>query len=80
MLVGLAAVRESVDQLAAQLVASQQQMATDIAALKATQQGVLDKISSAPPPRPAAARPATPLRTATPQPGGAPRSTQPRDE
>ena len=48
ILVNVAAMRQSVDQLAAQFVASQQQMASDIAKLN-------DKISSAPPPRPAAA-------------------------
>jgi hypothetical protein len=47
ILVNLAAVRKSVEQLAAQSVATQQQMASDIAKLN-------DKISSAPP-RPAAA-------------------------
>ena len=50
-LVNLAALRQSVDQLAA----SQQQMASEIAKLKAVEQDVFDKISSAPPPRPAAA-------------------------
>ena len=45
MLVNLAAVRESVDQLAA----SQQQMASDIAKLKGAEQNVLGTISSAPP-------------------------------
>ena len=45
MLVNIAAVRESVDQLAA----SQQQMASDIAKLKGAEQNVLGTISSAPP-------------------------------
>jgi hypothetical protein len=45
MLVNLAAVRESVDQLAA----SQQQMASDIAKLKGAEQNGLGTISSAPP-------------------------------
>ena len=57
MSLGLAAVRQSVDQLAAQLAASQQQMAGDIARLHAAEQEILDRIS-APPPRPAAAAPA----------------------
>jgi hypothetical protein len=51
---GLAALRQSVDQLAAQFAASQQQMAGDIATLQAAEQDILHKIS-APPPRPAAA-------------------------
>jgi lysophospholipase L1-like esterase len=55
LLINLAAVRQSVDQLAAQFVASQQQIASDIAKLKATEQDIFDKISSAPPPRPGVA-------------------------
>jgi hypothetical protein len=51
ILVNLAAVRQSVDQLAA----SQQQMASDIAKLKAAEPDVLGTISSAPPLQPAAA-------------------------
>ena len=49
----LAAVRQSVDQLAAQL----QQMAGDVATMQAAQQAILRKVStpSPPPPRPAAA-------------------------
>jgi hypothetical protein len=65
-LVNLAAVRQSVDQLAAQFVASQQQVASDIAKLDdkiswSLQQvasdiaRLNDKIKSAPPPRPIAA-------------------------
>ena len=50
MLLGLAAVRQSVDQLAA----GQEQMTGDIAKLQTAAQGILDKIS-APPPRPAGA-------------------------
>jgi hypothetical protein len=53
MAAGLAAVRQSVDQLAAQVAAGQQQMAGDIANLQAADQDILHKIS-APPPRPAA--------------------------
>jgi hypothetical protein len=55
MSLDLAAVRQSVDQLAAQLAAGQQQMAGDIAKLQAE--------ISAPPPRPAAA----PARKPVPQ-------------
>ena len=51
MSLGLAAVRQSVDQLAA----GQQQMATDIAKLQADEQDILHKMTSAPLPRPAAA-------------------------
>ena len=49
----LAAVRQSVDQLAAQL----QQMAGDVATMQAAQQAILRRVStpSPPPPRPAAA-------------------------
>jgi hypothetical protein len=61
MQLGLAAVRQSVDQLAA----GQEQMARDITKLQAAAQGILDKIS-APPPRPAgaAARKPAPLAPA----------------
>jgi hypothetical protein len=57
---GLAAVRQSVDQLAAQLATSQQQMANELAKLQVAEQDILFKISAAPqvaapPPRPAAA-------------------------
>jgi hypothetical protein len=55
ILINVAALRQSVDQLAVQFVASQQQMASDIVKLKAAEQDIFDKISSAPPPRPAAA-------------------------
>jgi hypothetical protein len=55
ILVNVAAVRQSVDQLAAQFLASQQQMASDIAKLRAADQDIFDKINSALPPRPAAA-------------------------
>jgi len=54
MSLGLAGVRQSVDQLAAQLAASQQQMARDIIKLQAAERDILDKIS-APPQQPAAA-------------------------
>lgn len=51
MSLGLAAVRQSVEQLAA----AQQQMTDEIAKLQATEQEILDKVSG--PPRPAAAPP-----------------------
>ena len=57
MSLGVAAMRQSVDQLAAQLAAGQQQMASDIAKLQAAQQDILDKISHRPA-TPAAAAPA----------------------
>jgi len=57
MSLGVAAMRQSVDQLAAQLAAGQQQMAGDIAKLQAAQQDILDKISHRPA-APAAAAPA----------------------
>ena len=65
ILVNLGAVRQSVDELAAQFAASQQEMASDIAKLKAAEQDLLANISSAPPPRPAAV---TPARKPTPAP------------
>jgi hypothetical protein len=55
ILINVATLRQSVDQLAAQFLASQQQMASDIAKLRAAEQDIFDKISSAPPPRPAVA-------------------------
>ena len=69
ILVNLAAVRQSVNELAVQFAASQQQMANDIAKLNAAQQDIFNKISSAPPPRPAAA----PVRKPVP---AAPQSPQ----
>ncbi len=45
---GLAAVRQSVDQLAAQLAAGQEQMTREITMLRTTQQGIIDKISVTP--------------------------------
>jgi hypothetical protein len=51
---GLAVVRQSVDQLAAQVAAGQQQMTRDITKLQAAEQDILHKISE-PPPRPPAA-------------------------
>ena len=66
LLLGLAAVRQSVDQLAA----GQEQMTRDITKLQTAAQGIFDKIS-APPPRPAGATarkpaPLTPASPATP--------------
>jgi hypothetical protein len=53
---GLAEVRERVDQIAAQLAAGQEQMTRDITnKLEAAKQDVVDKITPALPPRPAAA-------------------------
>jgi hypothetical protein len=51
---GLGLVRQSVDQLAAQLTAGQEQMAREITLLRAVEQQLVDKISL-PPPRQAAA-------------------------
>ncbi len=45
---GLAAVRQSVDQLAAQLATGQEQMTREITMLRTTQQGIIDKISVTP--------------------------------
>jgi hypothetical protein len=53
MVLDLAAMRQSVDRLTAQLAAGNQQIAGDIATLQSSQQAILRKIS-APPPRPAA--------------------------
>ena len=50
---GLAAVRQSVDLLAGQLAAGQQQMESDIAKLQADRQEILQKLAAVPP-RPAA--------------------------
>ena len=55
ILINVAALRQSVDQLAVRFLATQQEMASDIAKMKANEQDIFDKISSAPPPRPAAA-------------------------
>jgi hypothetical protein len=67
MSLGVAAVRQSVDQLAAQLAAGQQQMAGDIAKLQAAQQDILDKIAHGPA-APAAAAPARKPVPLTPAP------------
>jgi hypothetical protein len=61
LLVGLAGVRQRVDDIAAQLAVGQEQVTRDINKLEAVEQDILDKIS-APPPRPAApARKSVPL-------------------
>jgi hypothetical protein len=51
---GLAAVRQSVDQLATEFAAGQQQTSGDIAKVQADEQEILRKLSATPP-RPAAA-------------------------
>jgi hypothetical protein len=49
MSVGLAAVRQRVDQFSAQLAASQEQMTREITKLQAAEQDILQKISALPP-------------------------------
>src|SRR5262249_22524896 len=66
ILINVAALRQSVDQLAVQFLASQQQMASDIAKMKLAEQHIFDKISSAPPPRPAAAPARKPVPVPSP--------------
>jgi hypothetical protein len=67
MSLNLAAVRQKVDQLAAQVVAGQEQMARDFTAkLNAVEQDILDKISL-PPSQSAAA----PVRKPVPSPSQA---------
>ena len=68
ILVNVAALRQSVDQLAAQFVAGQQQIASDIAKLKSGEQDIFDKISSAPLPRSPAAPARKPVPVAPPRP------------
>ena len=62
---GLAAVRQSVDQLTAQLAAGQGQMGGDIAKLQADQQEILHKLSAGPP-RPTAVPAHKPIQVAPP--------------
>jgi hypothetical protein len=62
---GLAAVRQSVDQLTAQLAAVQQQMAGEIAKVQSDEQEILHKLSAAPP-RPTAAPAHKPAPVTTP--------------
>jgi hypothetical protein len=70
---GLASVRQSVDQLAAQLADGQRQMGGDIAKLQADEQKILHKLSAAPP-RPAAdpAHKPAPATSAQPSPSAQP--------
>ena len=57
----LAAVRQSVEQLASQVASGQQQMSGDIARLQASEQDILNKVSAPPPrPAPAARKPTSP--------------------
>jgi hypothetical protein len=69
----LAAVRQSVEQLAAQVATGQQQMSGEIARVQASEQDIINKIA-APPPRPVPARkpPAPPLAVAAPPPPATP--------
>ena len=65
----LASMRQSVNQLAFQLTASQQQMASDIAKLQADEQQILRKISAASPkPAPPARKPAPVTPSPSPSP------------
>jgi hypothetical protein len=64
---GFAAVRQSVDLLASQLAASQQQMGNDIAKLQADGQEILQKLSAAPP-KPTAAPTHKPAPVTPPSP------------
>jgi hypothetical protein len=66
MSLGLAAVRQSIDQLVAQFAAGQEQMTRDITKLEAAEQEILHKIS-APPPRPAEAPARKPVQLAPSQ-------------
>jgi PPE-repeat protein len=74
---GLAAVRQSVDLLAAQLATSQQQMANEIAKLQIAEQDILlrvsasPQVSAAPPPRPAAPPARKPVALMPPPPSAA---------
>jgi|SRR6516164_5648278 len=65
---GVAAVRQSVDQLAAQLAAGQGQMESDIAKLQADAQEIFHKVSAAParPTAPPAQKPASPASPPAP--------------
>ena len=63
MLIGIATLRQSADQVAAPFVISEQQIASDIAVPKPARRNIVDKISSAPAPGAAAA----PARKLAPQ-------------
>jgi hypothetical protein len=67
MSLGLAAVRQSVDQFADQFAAGQEQMTRNIAKLQAAEQDILHRIS-APPPRPDAAPAHKPVPLTPPSP------------
>src|SRR5262249_1121851 len=65
----LAAVRQSVEQLATQVASAQQQMSGEIAKLQASEQDILNKIAApAPRPAPVAARKPPPPPPPTPPP------------
>ena len=67
LVLGLASVHQSIDQLAAQRAADQRQMAGDIAKLQADEQEILHKLSATPP-RPAAAPAHKPAPVTQPSP------------
>ena len=62
----LSAVRDSIDQLAAQIAANQRKVTSDIAELKAAEHDIFDKLTPPPPPRPAAAPARKPVAAAAP--------------
>ena len=64
---GFAAVRQTVDLLTSQVAASQQKMGSDIAKLQADVQGILQKLSAAPP-RPAPTHKPAPVTPPSPAP------------
>jgi hypothetical protein len=65
---GLAALRQSVDLLTTQVSASQQQMGSDIAKLRADEQEIFRKLSAAAPRPPAPAHKPTPVAASAPPP------------
>jgi hypothetical protein len=67
MSLGLAAVRQRVDQFAAQFAAGQEQMTREITKLQAAEQDILQKIS-APPARPEVAQARKPVPSPSPVP------------
>ena len=72
---GLAAIRQSVDLLATQLTAGQQQMGSDIAKLRADEQEILRKLSAtAPKPTSSPAQKPTPVTASAPPPPPPPSS------
>ena len=66
LVIGLAFVRQSIDQLAAQFAANQRQMADDTAKLQSNEQEILHKLSATPP------RSAPPARKPEPMPPPSP--------